>query len=223
MPTTRSQTRRLFGIPGPDVRPASHHENGDTNTIASDEPIHMIEVLSRPPSIIPHQSKPPVFKINLSLPPSQRYVEVATAYQEKLRDLTAIFDDLLEQAGLPRKPLTLLAKLILRRLYSKEQTEELRGIRKVTGVGIHLLVALNVLLDLFMGCTSGGVRVTEGRRKKMLHFRSLDWSMDELRDVLVQFEFVEQDGGEVVARAINYVGFVGVLTGVRYVLSRSLI
>jgi hypothetical protein len=34
--------------------------------------------------------------------------------------------------------------------------------------------------------------------------------------VVVQLEFVERAGGPVVARSVTYVGFVGILTGVRY-------
>jgi hypothetical protein len=36
----------------------------------------------------------------------------------------------------------------------------------------------------------------------------LDWSMDQLRLVLVQLEFVERAGGSVAARSVTYVGFV---------------
>lgn len=105
-----------------------------------------------------------------------------------------------------------------------EQTEELRGISKVTEIPMYLLVAYNVLLDLFMGCTSGGIRVRERgeHTSTMMHFRALDWAMPELRRAVVQFEFVERPGGEVIARTISYVGFVGVLTGVRRGLSVSL-
>jgi len=43
--------------------------------------------------------------------------------------------------------------------------------------------------------------------------------MDELRHLIVQLEFVNSniDKDEVIARSITYAGFVGILTGVRYV------
>lgn len=89
---------------------------------------------------------------------------------------------------------------------------------------IYLLVAYNVLLDLFMGCTSGGalVQASESAGPRMMHFRTLDWDMPELRNVVVQYDFVERSGGPVIASTISYVGFVGVLTGVRQNLSASL-
>ena len=91
---------------------------------------------------------------------------------------------------------------------------------------MYLLVAFNVLLDLFMGCTSGGVRVCDsGGRKddgRMLHFRALDWGMPELRRVVVMLDFVRERGGPVVATSVTYFGYVGALTGVRKGLSVSL-
>jgi len=83
---------------------------------------------------------------------------------------------------------------------------------------MHLLVAFNVLLDLFMGCTSGGTKLSS--KNMMLHFRTLDWGMDPLRKVIVQLEYIRDRVK--VASAITYVGYVGVLTGIRKELSMSL-
>lgn len=107
------------------------------------------------------------------------------------------------------------------------------------------VVAYNTFLDLFSGCASGGVRTrvptslssrfgddenAESSRKAawrkaaksskvelneatMVHFRNLDWGMPVLRDLLIRVEYTRE--GRVVARAVTYVGYVGVLTGVR--------
>lgn len=155
----------------------------------------------------------PTYTIDLSLPPLQRYQRIATDFLPHLASLTTLFDEIV-----PRPVFRDLARVLLRRLNSKEQTEELRGIHIVTGIGMHLLVAFNVLLDLFMGCTSGGVKLP--KEDRMLHFRTLDWDMNSLRKVMVQLEYVRD--GVMVASAITYVGCVGVLTGVRKGLSMSL-
>ncbi|OCK75901.1 hypothetical protein K432DRAFT_307562 [Lepidopterella palustris CBS 459.81] len=165
---------------------------------------------------------PPTYTIDLSLPPSQRYVQVASDYKALVSDLTGLFKDIVSEFGFPAGLVTTLARIFLWRLFSKEQTEEIRGISKATGVDMYLLVAFNTLLDLFMGCTSGGVKVKDGKDAKMLHFRTLDWGMDALRKVIVQLEFVKKPGGDVIARTVSYIGFVGVLTGVRKDLSVSL-
>ena len=116
-----------------------------------------------------------------------------------------------------------LARLMLRRLHYKEENEELRGISQTTSIKMWLLVALNVLPDLFMGCTSGAARVGEEQDgTRMLHFRTLDWGMDPLRKLIVQLDFIRKPSDSIIASSVTYMGYVGVLTGVRKGLSMSL-
>jgi hypothetical protein len=150
-------------------------------------------------------------------------VQVTTDYAHIVQELPCLYDEALSYLRLPTWFFHNLGRLLLRHLHSAEQTEELRGISKTCDLPMYLLVAYNVFLDLLMGCTSGGVVVAdELLGPTMMHFRTLDWSMDLLRQTIVQFEFVEAPGGEVIARTVGYVGFVGVLTGVRKGLSVSL-
>ena len=170
---------------------------------------------------------PPVYRIDLSLPPSERYVELAQVYRNHVPSLTMLFDNLVQcfLPSIPLKWIQTIARFCLRRLFTADETDEIRGISKALNVSMYLLVAFNVLLDLLMGCTSGGVRVKTGRDldTKMLHFRTLDWGMDALRKIVVQLEFVSSPKSDkVLATSITYVGFVGVLTAVREKLSVSL-
>ncbi|KAL9042620.1 MAG: hypothetical protein Q9214_003723 [Letrouitia sp. 1 TL-2023] len=172
----------------------------------------------------PKYSEPPKYTIDLSLPPAERYKRVAADFKPTIIALPVLFDDLVRELrpGLSITRVRRIARLTLRRLYSEEETEEIRGIHEITGIEMYLLIALNVLLDLFMGCTSGGIKVSEGQQSRMLHFRTLDWDMDPLRKIVVHLDFVEQSGAPIVASSITYVGFVGCLTGVRKGLSTSL-
>lgn len=167
----------------------------------------------------------PRYTINLALPPAKRYQHIVRDYKHELAALPVLFDDIVKslQTKLTVNTIRMLARLLLRRLHDGEQNEELQGIHRATGIEMYLLVAYNVLLDLFMGCTSGGIRVRRsGGTTRMLHFRTLDWGMDPLRKVVVHLNFVERADGPTVATSITYVGFVGVLTGVRQGLSISL-
>ena len=174
----------------------------------------------------------PVNQIDLSMSPRDRYTELARMYAPQIQQLTILFDELLEDLGIPsqqRNCIKLAARLLLRRLHSHEETEEIRGIAKAVGVSIYLLTSFNIILDLLMGCTSGSVRSLEPEQPmsqaKMLHFRTLDWGMDPLRSVIVQLDFIRSTSvtpQKVLASSITYVGFVGVLTGVRKDLSMSL-
>jgi len=173
----------------------------------------------------------PTYRIDLSLPPEQRYFQVATDFGPKMRHITPLFDEVLSTI-IPwrqlRQWIEFLASIFLRRVYSSEETKELKGIAKASGVALYILIALNVLLDSLLGCTSGGVMTSLDRKggkrapgpaeERMLHFRTLDWGMDPLRGVLVQLEFVRsksEDPEKVIARTVTYAGFVGALTGVR--------
>ena len=172
---------------------------------------------------------PPVYWIDLDLPPYQRYVELAKAYADQVTALTGLFDELVVSLHPKASPkwFKRLARILLTKLYTQEETEEIRGISDAAKVDFFLVVALNVLLDLLMGCTSGVVRCREKNEaeSKMLHFRTLDWGMEELRKVIVQLNFKHSKStrpDHAVATSINYVGCVGILTGVRKGLSISL-
>ncbi|KAI5460406.1 hypothetical protein BGZ63DRAFT_247059 [Mariannaea sp. PMI_226] len=174
----------------------------------------------------------PKFVVDLSMPPQSRYDHIIPHFQSQIEDcdLTTVFYDLLELlAGrILGKCLRVASHLALRRLHNAEESAELAGISKATSIPIHVLVAFNVLLDLLLGCTSGGVRTIDpttdalDQKPRILHYRTLDWGMDQLRNIIVELDFVRYTGGPVVATTVGYLGYVGVLTGVRRGLSMSL-
>lgn len=189
---------------------------------------------------IPSSNDPiPFYRIDLSLPPSERYVQLATEFAPRMQKITPLLDEVLSLAFPSERMrgwIKWLARLFLRRVYSAEETAEIKGISRASGVELYFLVALNVLLDSLLGCTSGAVvtRPKKSKRKakgeaeegknderRMMHFRTLDWTMDPLRSVLVVLEFVRsksEDPEKVIGRTITYAGFVGVLTGVGFVI-----
>jgi hypothetical protein len=179
--------------------------------------------LSRPQPPLYSNDEPPLYTIDLSLPPKQRYTRICADYKHKLSALTSLYDETLTFLGVPWIGRVLLNNLILRRVHCAEETEEIRAIARAVKVPVHLVVAYNTLLDLFSGCISAGVRVRdagEGRDKSsIVHLRGLDWDMEPLRELIINVEYVR--GGNVVARAVTYAGYTGVLTGVREGLSIS--
>jgi hypothetical protein len=172
----------------------------------------------------------PTFTIDLSLPPRDRYKVLAEAYKTQVQDVVPLFNGLLQDLGVDpnyHPAINKAARLFLRGAYSSVETAELKGIRDVTTIPMYMLVAFNVVLDLLMGCTSGAVRSShrDPSSSRMLHFRTLDWGMDPLRKLVVELNFVRshsQNPNMIVAHSVTYVGYVGVLTGVRSNLSMSL-
>ena len=153
-----------------------------------------------------------------------------------MRSLQHLFDEILHAlfpAMLLRKSVRFMARMTLHRLHDDEETQEIKGISQVTGIPLYLMVVFNTVLDYLLGCTSGAVRVRPAGKAvrggdaggaltdpvRMMHFRALDWGMNQLRDLLVVLEYVDsssQDPRRVIARSITYAGFVGTLTAVRY-------
>lgn len=171
--------------------------------------------------------EPRTYTIDLSLPPSERYTKVIEDFRHIVPELTLLFDEVLVAIKPRLFPLWLchfIFWVFLRQIHSNEQNAELQGFSTRLKLPVYILVAYNVLLDLLMGCTSGGVLIKGVglAEPRMHHFRTLDWGMPSLRKAIVQYNYVEQPDGKVVASTISYVGFVGVLTGVKKGLSISL-
>ncbi|KAJ4996057.1 Acid ceramidase [Colletotrichum sp. SAR 10_66] len=156
----------------------------------------------------------PIYRIDLALEPEQRYVQIAKDFAEQLRAIAPLYDLVLAQI-LVYPPIIRLAKflvrLCLRRVYNDDENREIRSIAETAGVDLHLVVALNTFLDCLLGCTSGTVPVCdddapEDAPSHLMHFRTLDWGMPELADVLVQLDFVDsnsQQPDRVLARSIT--------------------
>lgn len=146
-----------------------------------------------------HSEEPPLYHVDLSLPPQSRYSQICSDYKDEIAKLIPIYDDILSYTQSPRF-FAFLAKTLLKKVFSREETEEIKGIAKDTGVPLHLVVAYNTFLDLFSGCISGGVKakVPRAKENRILHFRNLDWSMEPLRDMIIRVEYLVS--GKVIAR-----------------------
>lgn len=168
----------------------------------------------------------PTYRVDIALAPEQRYVEVARDFAPRMRDMTTVFNDLLD--SIFRYPLVCwliktCARLFLRRLHDEEQDREVKSIAKLVGMDNYLLIALNILLDVMMGCTACCILTEPNSQRptvaasRLMHFRTLDWAMDPLRHLLIVVEFVDSSDNphRVIARSITYAGFVGTLTATR--------
>ena len=165
----------------------------DHSTVASTDNGTVTELDIKDPPV-------PRYTIDLSLLPVDRYKHVAKDFKFHAKEIPTLFDDVARECApnISVDKIKKISRLALRKVQNTEENEELRGISEVIGVEMWYLVAHNVLLDMYMGCTSGGVRVNHnGPKSRVLHFRTLDWGMDPLRKIVVHLDFVERAGGEV--------------------------
>ncbi|KAK0617595.1 beta subunit of N-acylethanolamine-hydrolyzing acid amidase-domain-containing protein [Immersiella caudata] len=174
--------------------------------------------------------EPPRFTVDLSVAPEHRYDHIVPHLRSAIEDtdvaaqLNEVFEFVFPEMPLAQKCMHSLARIALRRVYNDEENAEIRGIARASGLPMYLLVALNVSLDVLLGCTSGGVRYQPDSKSptRILHFRTLDWTMDPLRNLIIELDYVQHASGPVIATTVGYLGYVGVLTGVRKGLSMSL-
>ncbi|KAK4621638.1 N-acylethanolamine-hydrolyzing acid amidase [Fulvia fulva] len=230
-PATRSQTVRQTVAHGYSASPSrlTDQEKAENNVRLREQASGYTSRATSQSSTRSARSKapdePPRFVINLSLPPEQRYLEVCEAFKDQIRGLTPLSDEVVGDMAswLPLKGLHRMNRTFLSGVRDGEENRELKGISKATGVDMYLLVCFNVLLDLFMGCSSGGAAISDGNGgSKMVHFRTLDCGMPSLRKIVVQLDFIPETDGPTIASCITYAGYVGILTGVRKDFSVSL-
>eukprot|EP00300_Choanocystis_sp_HF-7_P007755 c15494_g1_i1.p1 GENE.c15494_g1_i1~~c15494_g1_i1.p1 ORF type:complete len:462 (+),score=64.04 c15494_g1_i1:53-1387(+) len=159
----------------------------------------------------------PRFRIDLDLPPAERWVEVATVYRQEFIAVKDIIEGAIREelgAKLGAFLQTLVTSLLsfmatLKRVF---YADELRGIAEATGVPLGSLIMLQLVYEASAMCTSI-VAPSPDASGAPHHIRTMDWAMEFLRPLTVEFDFVR--GGETVLVATSWAGYVGVLTGMR--------
>ena len=89
-------------------------------------------------------AEPPVYRVDLSLPPGERYTQICTDLKTELACLKTLRDEIISLITPFPKLLNFFAPMILRRLLSREQRKEIIGISKASGIPIHVLVECSV-------------------------------------------------------------------------------
>lgn len=156
----------------------------------------------------------PTYVINLDLPPKQRWKEIYSLPQYK-SIAQSIYQTVM--AVTPTKLMNVLSDmglLVLSHL-PQEFADEIRGGAEAFDIPASVLTLLNLGYELTDDCTSIVAQTQDG---KIIHARNLDFGAgmaftDDLRNMTVQVEF--QTGGKTVYRGITFVGFVGLLSGIK--------
>ena len=87
-----------------------------------------------------YDSEPPLYTIDLDLPPESRYTEMCNDYKDEMAELAKIYDEILSMLPFPRF-IEFLARNLLKKVYSKKETDKIRAISKTSGVPIYRVVA----------------------------------------------------------------------------------
>lgn len=147
------------------------------------------------------------FQINLDDPPQDRWKHILPYYQDKVTLCLELIDTLVGK-GL----LNSVATAVFAKANSSGKifyNAEIEGIAHQTGVPVGRIVMLQLAYEFFAACTSVVVNV-DGLP---FHIRTMDWEMPQLNAVTIEVEFMRQ--GQVQFVGTTWVGYVGVLTGMK--------
>lgn len=171
--------------------------------------------------------------INLDLAPADRWTALATEYKADIGNMVSEFvDHLAKFPGNKWEEFLTYCEVNQNMLLDRMPNgygDEIRGIQKATDLPMSSLLAFNLGYELMGFCTSVVAQDTSGH---MFHSRNLDfglflgsnfssgpnenfqWTNTELlRHTTVFTDFTRN--GEVLYSSVSYVGYVGLLTGLR--------
>ncbi|XP_077987045.1 N-acylethanolamine-hydrolyzing acid amidase-like [Glandiceps talaboti] len=152
----------------------------------------------------------PRFVLNLDLAPEDRWSDIGMHWGKEAlqRDIKKIITTYIPNALVPA--LDLIAGSIESYLPSPYK-EEIEGMAKFADVKLGELVGLNILYDISAFCTS---IVAQDSNGYIWHGRNLDYQfVDVLRNITLIYD--AQKNGETIYTATTFLGYVGVLTGMR--------
>ena len=166
------------------------------------------EFLMNPRPANNHSAPVPLYTIDLDMPASQRWQALATQYKPQI---TAVVD--IVKARIPKLVLPVLEKMgaKLEEHLPAPYAQEIASVAAATGQPVADIFALNMFYEINSGCTS---IVAAQENGTLVHGRNLDYGIPGLQNLTADVVFT-RDGGAEVYRGTTYVGYVGLLTGMR--------
>lgn len=157
----------------------------------------------------------PTFDIDLDLPPLQRWEGVAKAYKDEFLALLCHNAETISHLG-SMSWLGSLSKYAL----PQNQRDEVQALSQLLEAPAGMLELVQLVYEVFSltdilegscGCTASVKGFPDG----VVHARTLDWSwLHGLEQLLVNLRVCRS--GEVLYMCTSFVGYVGVLTGMRF-------
>eukprot|EP01087_Luapelamoeba_hula_P015950 TRINITY_DN4844_c0_g1_i1.p1 TRINITY_DN4844_c0_g1~~TRINITY_DN4844_c0_g1_i1.p1 ORF type:complete len:360 (-),score=53.98 TRINITY_DN4844_c0_g1_i1:89-1168(-) len=169
----------------------------------------VVPAIVRVPVVSARDAPARVWKVNLDLPPTQRWPwhEMLPIYNTSVHQALALIGEFIpvELQG----PLETLAADLLPMF--GEYAGEISSAAAVGNIPVGQVSLLNVIYELEAGCTSIVSALPNGT---VLHGRNLDFALaPALRQLTIQVEFYRNNS--LLYKGTTYVGYVGLLTGLR--------
>jgi hypothetical protein len=164
--------------------------------------------LSQPSHSQYNPHPPPVFKIDLDLPPQERFKEVVLAKNAEIQALVSL---LLSEYPIPQFLFTAVGFYEEIVYQHHECYEELQGIAKYSNLSFGEVFLVNFIYEILAACTS---IVSLDKHGNIIHGRNLDYPFQPyLANLTVHLEFYRN--GELLFEGDGDAGFLGVVTGLK--------
>jgi hypothetical protein len=147
--------------------------------------------------------------VNLDEKDSERWVTLVKLYKAKcLKAVDSMINDLTNGA-LTKSVFYMLEKLVSVYIATGNimYKDELKSIADILELPMEKVVLIQLCYEMFAACTS----VVLCGKDENVHFRTMDWPLDHLKDLTVILDFKKNN--KIVFSAVSWVGYVGILTG----------
>ncbi|CAF0935867.1 unnamed protein product, partial [Didymodactylos carnosus] len=161
-------------------------------------------------------SVPPRFIVNLDLPPMLRWQHILRLYKDQFhiveQQIESMISELIGQWLGPMLEGTLSTIMSgITRLGLIYYGEELKGFSEVIEISLGRLVLMQFVYECFACCTS--IVCKDQQTGIPVHIRTMDWELDFLKPLTIDVDF--QKSGQTIFKATTWIGYVGILTGMR--------
>lgn len=149
------------------------------------------------------------YYIDLDLPPQQRWTEVINDHKQECLDIfNKIENEFMDSSVITTisKNLALSTIATYRAFNSVMYDEELTSVANILGISVNKLILGQLIYEMFAMCTSTVFKC----RDKILHFRTMDWGLPDLKKVTVNLIFVKHRVQ--IFTATSWAGYVGIMT-----------
>lgn len=148
------------------------------------------------------------FKVNLDLPPQERFKDLVIEKKENLKELQIALQSVL---NIPSSIYKLVEYYAYYFYWDQEFIEELKGISKYSELPLGEIFFVNFMYEIFASCTS---IITQDNEGNILHGRNLDYGFkDQFVNLMTRLEFYEN--GEFLFEGDGIAGYVGIITGLK--------
>lgn len=159
---------------------------------------------------------PETFIINLDLPPDERWRDVVDEYKDKFPRVIQEIDKILASSGYLGNIVLWICN-IFTFFGSIMYKQELKSIARMADIPLNKLILMQICYEMFSACTSLVMKRSDDTN---VHFRTMDWEMDFLKDLTINVNFIRN--GKSVFRGVTWAGYVGIVTGMNSYYSVAL-